>query len=114
MAKRTSGWRAGTPSWKTCAKECRRKRRGRMGVNALPPNYNNDMDKLKYVGMVYYILRKDGAYAGVSMWSGAPNRPISFAVNDGTKRMENCKFLYQGAASSWPPMPKTPRNRPWN
>ncbi|HEY6249948.1 MAG TPA: N(4)-(beta-N-acetylglucosaminyl)-L-asparaginase [Candidatus Angelobacter sp.] len=77
-------------------------------------NYNNDMTKVKYVSMVYYILRKDGAYAGVSMWSGAPNHPITFAVHDGTKRMENCKYLYEGAASSWPPMPKTPRNRPWN
>jgi N4-(beta-N-acetylglucosaminyl)-L-asparaginase len=74
-------------------------------------NYNGDMTKVKYVGMVYYILRKDGAYAGVSMWSGAPTRPITFAVHDGAKRMEPCKFLYQGAASSWPPMPKTPLNR---
>jgi N4-(beta-N-acetylglucosaminyl)-L-asparaginase len=77
-------------------------------------NYNNDMTRIKYVSMVYYILRKDGAYAGVSMWSGAANHPITFAVNDGTKRMENCKYLYEGAASSWPPMPRTPRNRPWN
>jgi N4-(beta-N-acetylglucosaminyl)-L-asparaginase len=77
-------------------------------------NYNNDMTRIKYVSMVYYILRKDGAYAGVSMWSGAPHHPITFAVNDGTKRMENCKYLYQGATSSWPPMPKTPRNRPGN
>jgi N4-(beta-N-acetylglucosaminyl)-L-asparaginase len=75
-------------------------------------NYNNDMTRVKYVSMVYYILRKDGAYAGVSMWSGAQTKPTTFAVHDGTKRMENCKFLYQGAAGSWPPMPKTPRNRP--
>lgn len=77
-------------------------------------NYNGDMTKIKYVSMVYYILRKDGAYAGVSLWSGAQAHPITFAVHDGTKRTENCKYLYQGAASSWPPMPKTPRNRPWN
>jgi N4-(beta-N-acetylglucosaminyl)-L-asparaginase len=77
-------------------------------------NYNGDMTRIKYVSMVFYILRKDGAYAGVSMWSGTQDRPIRFAVHDGTKRMENCKYLYQGAASSWPPMPKTPRNRPWN
>jgi len=77
-------------------------------------NYNNDMAKVKFVSMVYYSLRKDGAYAGVSMWSGTQDHPIKFAVNDGTKRQENCKALYQGAASSWPPMPKIPRNRPWN
>jgi N4-(beta-N-acetylglucosaminyl)-L-asparaginase len=77
-------------------------------------NYNNDMTRVKYVSMVFYILRKDGAYAGVSMWSGSTDHPITFAVHDGSKRMEKCKFLYQGAASSWPPMPKTPRSRPWN
>ena len=77
-------------------------------------NYNGDMTRVKYVSMVYYILRKDGAYASVSMWSGTQEHPARFAVHDGSKRLENCKFLYQGAASSWPPMPKTPRNRPWN
>ena len=75
-------------------------------------NYNGDMDKVRYVSMVYYILRKDGSYAGVSMWSGPAERPITFAVNDGTKRLEKCKALYQGTAGSWPPMPKVPRNRP--
>ncbi len=77
-------------------------------------NYNSDMTKIKYVSMVYYILRKDGAYAGVSMWSGSTAHPITFAVHDGAKRMENCKYLYQGTAGSWPPMPNVPRNRPWN
>ena len=33
-------------------------------------NYNGDMVKLKFVDMTYYILRKDGAYAGVSLWEG--------------------------------------------
>jgi N4-(beta-N-acetylglucosaminyl)-L-asparaginase len=75
-------------------------------------NYNGDMTKVKFVSMVYYILRKDGAYASVSMWSGPEDRPASFAVNDGTKRLEKCKALYQGVASSWPPMPKVPRSRP--
>jgi N4-(beta-N-acetylglucosaminyl)-L-asparaginase len=75
-------------------------------------NYNGDMTKIKFVSMVYYILRKDGAYASVSMWSGPEERPASFAVNDGPKRLEKCKALYQGVASSWPPMPKVPRNRP--
>ncbi len=34
-------------------------------------NYNNDMSKLIYVGMTFYILRRDGAYACVTMWSGS-------------------------------------------
>ena len=27
-------------------------------------NYNGDMNKLRFMDMTYYILRKDGAYAG--------------------------------------------------
>src|SRR5438270_1828096 len=69
-------------------------------------NFNNDMARLKYVGMKYYILRKDGAYAGVSLWSRSanwpweakPESPAQFAVHDGTARKENCKYLYDGAA----------------
>ncbi len=72
-------------------------------------NYNGDMTRIKYVSMVYYILRKDGAYAGVSMWSGSDERPASFAVHDGAKREEKCKALFQGRASSWPPMPRLPK-----
>jgi len=79
-------------------------------------NFNNDMARLKYVGMKYYILRKDGAYAGVSLWSRSanwpweakPESPAQFAVHDGTARKENCKYLYDGAAMDWPPFPKYP------
>ena len=28
------------------------------------------MNKLRFVDMTYYVLRKDGAYAGVSLWEG--------------------------------------------
>jgi len=66
-------------------------------------NFNNDMNKLRYVDMEFYILRKDGAYAGVSMWSGAPGRPRHFCVHDGSKRLEPCISLYQGAALDYPP-----------
>ncbi len=66
-------------------------------------NFNNDMSRLRYVSMNYYILRKDGAYAGVTLWSGAPERPARFSVHDGAKRLENCFPLYQGSALSYPP-----------
>jgi len=72
-------------------------------------NYNNDMTKLAYVSMFYYILRKDGAFAGVSMWSGTPERPRRYAVHDGTRRYEVAKYLYQGTAKEWPPMPRLPK-----
>ena len=67
-------------------------------------NYGNDMRKLRYIGMIYYILRKDGAYAGCSLWSSGPTgKPNTFAVHDGTKRIENCVYLFKGTAIDWPP-----------
>src|SRR5438309_10551636 len=70
-------------------------------------NYNHDMKKLQFVDMTYYILRKDGAYAGVSLWEGyEPDRPHRIAVHDGTKRSENTVALFQGASVGWPPIPR--------
>lgn len=68
-------------------------------------NFNGDMAKMQYVDMSYYILRKDGAYAGVCMWSGPPEHPRRFAVHDGTKRYETAVALFQGQSIGWPPMP---------
>src|ERR1700734_1518976 len=69
-------------------------------------NYNGDMKKMQYVDMSYYILRKDGAYAGVCMWSGPPNHLRRFAVHDGSKRYETAVALFQGKSIGWPPMPE--------
>ena len=69
-------------------------------------NFNGDMRKMQYVDMSYYILRKDGAYAGVCMWSGPPNHLRRFAVHDGTKRYETAVALFQGKSIGWPPMPQ--------
>jgi N4-(beta-N-acetylglucosaminyl)-L-asparaginase len=69
-------------------------------------NFNNDMAKMQYVDMSYYILRKDGAYAGVCMWSGPPDHPRTFSVHDGTKRNEVAVALFQGKSIGWPPMPE--------
>jgi len=68
-------------------------------------NYNGNMEKLRYVDMSYYILRKDGAYAGVSLWSGSAQHPRRFAVHDGDgKRYENAVALFQGQSQGWPPV----------
>jgi N4-(beta-N-acetylglucosaminyl)-L-asparaginase len=70
-------------------------------------NFNQDMSRLRYVDMVYYILRKDGAYAGVSLWSGPKDRPRRYAVMDGDgKRVEQTVALFQGESINWPPIPK--------
>lgn len=68
-------------------------------------NYNNDMDKLRYVEMNYYILRRDGEYAGVSLWSTRYGRPQEFLVHDGTQRLEPFVALFQGSYLQWPVVP---------
>src|SRR5208283_2127964 len=76
-------------------------------------NYNSNMEKLAYVDMSYYILRKDGAYAGVCMWSGSAERPRRFAVHDGDgKRYEKAVALFQGQSLGWPPIPGKKRLSP--
>lgn len=67
-------------------------------------NYDGDMERLKYLDMTYYILRKDGAYAGVSLWTGyEPGHPHTIAVHDGTLRLEKTVSLYEGESQEWPP-----------
>ncbi|HKM84842.1 MAG TPA: N(4)-(beta-N-acetylglucosaminyl)-L-asparaginase [Terriglobales bacterium] len=68
-------------------------------------NYNNDMSKLQFIDMTYFILRKDGAYAGVSLWSGYSEKPHQIAVHDGTRRFEATVFLFKGASHEFPPFP---------
>ena len=70
-------------------------------------NHNNNNDKLRFLDMVYYILRKDGVYAGVSLWShGSGGAAHRFAIHDGQKRVENCVPLLQGRPTEWPPVPE--------
>jgi N4-(beta-N-acetylglucosaminyl)-L-asparaginase len=82
------------------------------GVDALKRivrNYNSDMNKLRFMDMTYYILRKDGVYAGVSLWEGyAPDKAHKIAVHDGTKRAEKTVALFKGASQDFPPEPKVP------
>lgn len=65
-------------------------------------NYNGDMTRLNYVEMTYYILRKDGAYAGVSLWDGSND---VIAVHDGKKRSEPTVALLKGVPRAFPPLP---------
>jgi N4-(beta-N-acetylglucosaminyl)-L-asparaginase len=82
---------------------------GMDALNRIARNYNNDMTKLRFVDMTYYILRKDGAYAGVSLWDGyTPEKPHTIAVHDGTRRAEKTVTLFKGASIEYPPLPKVP------
>ncbi|HUJ95096.1 MAG TPA: N(4)-(beta-N-acetylglucosaminyl)-L-asparaginase [Terriglobales bacterium] len=72
-------------------------------------NYNHDMNKLRFIDMIYYVLRNDGAYAGVSLWEGySVGNPHTIAVHDGTKRREVTTPLFKGWSQEWPPMPPVP------
>jgi N4-(beta-N-acetylglucosaminyl)-L-asparaginase len=68
-------------------------------------NYNGDRERLQYVDMVYYILRKDGAYAGVSLWEGyEKDKPHKMAVHDGARRLEKTVNMFDGPSQDWPPI----------
>lgn len=72
-------------------------------------NYNGDKERLQYVDMIYYILRKDGAYAAVSLWEGYGDEtnPHRIAIHDGTKRLEKAVSMFRGVSQAWPPLFKS-------
>ena len=78
---------------------------GMEALKRIVRNYFGDMDRIRYLDMTYYVLRKDGAYAGVSMWTGyTADRPHTIAVHDGTLRLEKTVNLYDGVSQEWPPL----------
>ncbi len=67
--------------------------------------YRGDQERLRFMDMTYYILRKDGAYAGVSMWTGyEPGQPHTIAIHDGETRLEKTVSVFEGASREWPPL----------
>jgi N4-(beta-N-acetylglucosaminyl)-L-asparaginase len=72
-------------------------------------NYNGDKERLQYIDMVYYVLRKDGAFAGVSLWEGYGDdtKPHNIAIHDGVKRLEKTTSMFPGVSQLWPPLFKT-------
>lgn len=63
-------------------------------------NFNNDMSRLAQFDLNFYALRKDGEYAGASLWSGGirAGKVVrrQFAVNDGAgSRLEPCVYLFE-------------------
>jgi N4-(beta-N-acetylglucosaminyl)-L-asparaginase len=82
---------------------------GMDALKRIARNYNNDMNKLRFMDMTYYILRKDGAYAGVSLWEGySENNPHRIAIHDGNKRAEKTTALFKGYSQEFPPFPPIP------
>jgi N4-(beta-N-acetylglucosaminyl)-L-asparaginase len=79
---------------------------GMDALKRIARNYDGDKERLQFVDMVYYILRKDGAYAGVSLWEGYgdESNPHRIAVHDGVKRLEKTVALFKGVSQAWPPI----------
>lgn len=54
-------------------------------------NFDHDNKRLAAIDLQFYVLRKDGAYCGASLWSGA-----QFAIcSEGAARHENSVFLLE-------------------
>jgi len=63
--------------------------------------YKNDAIALRFVEIVYYILRRDGAYGCVSLWQGdKTGHTRQFTIHDGLRRSENCRFLLDGSPAN--------------
>ncbi len=63
-------------------------------------NYGDNLAKLGRFDLNFYALRKDGDYAGGSLWdanvTGSRRVRRQFAVNDGgASRLEDCAYLYE-------------------
>ena len=64
-------------------------------------NYDNDLKRLDKFDINFYALRKDGVFAGGSLWNGAFRNTgyvsRKFAVNDGTgnSRLVDCAYLHE-------------------
>jgi N4-(beta-N-acetylglucosaminyl)-L-asparaginase len=73
--------------------------------------YRNDMTRLSYINLVFHVLRRDGAYAGVALWGQTSSgKQLQIAVHDGNKRLENVTAMFEGKGLSWPPIPVLPKN----
>jgi N4-(beta-N-acetylglucosaminyl)-L-asparaginase len=69
-------------------------------VNRVARNFNNGQSRLAPLDINFYALRKDGEYAGATLWSHVVKNgnlvPKQFAVNaGGESRLENCAWLYE-------------------
>jgi N4-(beta-N-acetylglucosaminyl)-L-asparaginase len=70
-------------------------------IKRVSRNYGNDRKKLEQFDLNFYALRKDGEYAGASLWNAGEGstgrrRKRQFAVNDGgASRLEDCAYLLE-------------------
>jgi N4-(beta-N-acetylglucosaminyl)-L-asparaginase len=56
-------------------------------------NFDNDRKRLEVIDLNFYVLRKDGEYAGASLWGPGPR--FAVATDPGGSRMENSIYLLE-------------------
>jgi len=56
-------------------------------------NFDNDMERLKLVDLQFYALRKDGEYAGASLWG--PGARFALSTSDRAGHHEDCVYLFE-------------------
>ena len=71
-----------------------------MRSSALPGISTTINRASRRIDINFYALRKDGEYAGATLWSHVVRNgklvPKQFAVNDGGEsRLENCAWLFE-------------------
>lgn len=60
-------------------------------------NFNNDRKRLEAISLNFYVLRKDGEYAGASLWNRPASTPAQFVVaaTGAPSHRENSVYLYE-------------------
>ena len=60
-------------------------------------NFDNDQKRLEAIDLNFYVLRKDGEYAGASLWNRRASGPAQFAMAAAGQpsRRENSVYLYE-------------------
>jgi len=60
-------------------------------------NFNNDRKRLEAISLNFYALRKDGEYAGASLWNRPASPPAQFVVaaEGAPSHRENSISLYE-------------------
>jgi N4-(beta-N-acetylglucosaminyl)-L-asparaginase len=71
------------------------KEAGLDALKRIARNFNNDKQWMASLDINFYVLRNDGAYAGVCFWKGR-TKNLEFAINDGgASRLEQCTHLLE-------------------
>ena len=71
---------------------------GMDALRRIAGQYGHDSKALRFVEIAYYILRRDGAYACVSLWRGDRTGHVrTYTIHDGVRRSENCAYLFDGS-----------------